>query len=64
MHTTTEPGTGSGSSPRDVWPQRVHVPQERLDDLRERLLRMRWADEVPGAAWDYGVPGARLRAMV
>ncbi len=32
----------------------VNVPQRVLDDLRERLARTRWPDEVEGAGWDYG----------
>ena len=32
----------------------VHIPQATLDDLRKRLSRTRWPDEVEGAGWDYG----------
>ena len=37
-----------------VQPFEVRIPQETLDDLRERLARTRWTDEVEGASWDYG----------
>jgi hypothetical protein len=40
----------------DIAPFRVEVPQADLDDLRERLFRTRWPDELPGAGWDLGVP--------
>ena len=41
-------------------PFHIAVPQADLDDLRERLKRTRWPDEVHGAGWDYG---ANLRYM-
>jgi microsomal epoxide hydrolase len=37
-----------------IHPFEIEVPQETLDDLRDRLDRTRWADEVDGASWDYG----------
>ena len=41
----------------------LHVPQERLDDLRQRLERTRWPDEQPVPGWEQGVPSARLRVL-
>ena len=38
----------------DVRPFAVDVPQAVLHDLRARLERTRWPDEVAGAGWDYG----------
>ena len=35
-------------------PFQLHVPDAVLDDLRERLGRTRWPDEVPGFDWRYG----------
>lgn len=35
-------------------PFQINVPQTVLDDLQERLARVRWPDEISGAAWDYG----------
>jgi pimeloyl-ACP methyl ester carboxylesterase len=35
-------------------PYRLHVRAEVLDDLRERLSRTRWPDEIPGSGWQYG----------
>src|ERR1700724_2182418 len=32
----------------------IDIPQATLNDLRERLARTRWPDEVEGAGWDYG----------
>jgi pimeloyl-ACP methyl ester carboxylesterase len=39
-----------------VEPFSVSVPDAELDDLRERLRRTRWPDQVAGAGWDYGIP--------
>ena len=33
---------------------KIDIPQATLDDLRARLARTRWPDEVEGAGWDYG----------
>lgn len=46
-----------------VEPFALHVPQEQLDDLRQRLERTRWPDEQPVAGWEQGVPSARLRVL-
>jgi hypothetical protein len=36
----------------DVQPFEVRVAEEVLNDLRGRLARTRWPDEVDGAGWD------------
>src|SRR4029079_4700239 len=38
----------------DIRPFRVEVPEDVLDDLRERLARTRWPDQIPGSGWSYG----------
>jgi pimeloyl-ACP methyl ester carboxylesterase len=35
-------------------PFRLSIPVEVLDDLRERLSRTRWPDEIPASGWRYG----------
>jgi microsomal epoxide hydrolase len=47
-----------------VQPFTIHVPDEVLADLRERLARTRWPGEIPGAAWDYGSNLAYLKELV
>ncbi|HKQ00216.1 MAG TPA: epoxide hydrolase [Actinomycetes bacterium] len=42
---------------------RVAVPDEALDDLRDRLGRTRWPGEVPGAGWSRGVPLGYLEQL-
>jgi pimeloyl-ACP methyl ester carboxylesterase len=47
----------------DVQPFEVNIPQDDLDDLRERLIRTRWPDELPGAGWSRGVPLDYLKGL-
>ena len=34
----------------EIPPFAIDIPQADLDDLRDRLARTRWPDELPGAA--------------
>ena len=45
-------------------PFRLHVPDDVLDDLRKRLTRTRWPDEIPGSDWTYGSNRAYMRGLV
>jgi pimeloyl-ACP methyl ester carboxylesterase len=47
----------------DIIPFRIDIPQEQLDDLRDRLSRTRWPVALPGDDWDTGVPSAWLREL-
>ena len=38
-----------------IQPFTINIPQADLDDLRDRLARTRWPDELPGVGWSYGV---------
>ena len=42
----------------EIRPFRVEVPDEALDDLRDRLGRTRWPSEVPGPAEPLGASSA------
>lgn len=54
----------SASASDAVRPFRVDVPESTLDDLRERLKRTRYPDEIPGSNWDYGTNLAYLKELV
>jgi pimeloyl-ACP methyl ester carboxylesterase len=41
----------------------VDVAPPVLDDLRDRLARTRWPDEVEGAGWEYGASLAYVREL-
>ena len=47
----------------EIIPFRVEVPEAVLDDLRDRLGRTRWPDQIPGTAWDYGTDLAYLQDL-
>src|SRR5204863_3630368 len=47
-----------------VEPFRIAVPDAVLADLRERLARTRFPDEIPGSGWNYGTNLAYLRELV
>jgi epoxide hydrolase len=48
--------TVADRSDAEIVPFKIEVPQADLDDLRDRLARTRWPDELPGVGSDYGVP--------
>jgi pimeloyl-ACP methyl ester carboxylesterase len=47
----------------EIVPFRIDVPQPDLDDLRDRLARTRWPDQLPGVGWDYGIPLDYVREL-
>ena len=38
-----------------IRPFRIDIPSTELDDLRDRLARTRWPDQLPDVGWDYGI---------
>lgn len=46
-----------------ITPFRVEIPQADVDDLHDRLDRVRWPDELPGVGWDLGIPLERTREL-
>jgi epoxide hydrolase len=55
--------TTSAGTDTEIHPFRIEVPQADLDDLRARLERTRWPDELPGVGWDYGVPLGYVKGL-
>jgi len=47
-----------------IEPFRIAVPDAVLTDLRERLARTRFPDEIPGSEWGYGTALAYMRELV
>jgi pimeloyl-ACP methyl ester carboxylesterase len=45
-------------------PFRIAIPDEAISDLKERLARARWPDQLEDAGWDSGVDLGYLRALV
>ncbi len=50
----------AGHAQQAIVPYKIHVPDEVLRDLKERLARTRFPDEIEGSGWEYG---ADLRYM-
>lgn len=57
------PSLRHGWNMSEVRSFRIEVPEADLEDLRQRLARTRWPEEVPGVGWDYGVPLDYLREL-
>jgi len=45
-------------------PFTIAIPQAELDDLRARLTRTRWIDELGGQGWSHGLDVAYMRGLV
>jgi epoxide hydrolase len=48
----------------DVEPFEIRVDDPVLEDLRERLSRTRFPDQIEGCGWEYGIPTEYLRELV
>jgi epoxide hydrolase len=55
--------TATHPSDTAIRPFRIQVPQADLDDLRDRLARTRWPDELPDLGWTRGVPLGYLKDL-
>ncbi|KUO07246.1 epoxide hydrolase family protein [Streptomyces sp. DSM 15324] len=46
-----------------IRPFRIDIPQADLDDLRDRLGRVRLPDSIPGTGWEMGIPVDHLAEL-
>jgi hypothetical protein len=44
-------------------PFKIAVPESSLDDLKARLARVRWPDEISGEPWQFGTDLAYLKSL-
>ncbi len=51
------------SDAQAIRPFKIEVPEAALVDLRERLARTRWPDQIDGTGWDYGTELAYLTKL-
>ena len=66
---TSQPSPGAaaraGSPAGDaIVPFKIQIPDETLRDLKARLARTRFPDEIPGTGWGYGTDLAYLKSLV
>jgi microsomal epoxide hydrolase len=47
-----------------IVPFKIHVPDEVLRDLKERLARTRFPDEIDGSDWEYGADLRYMKELV
>lgn len=47
-----------------ITPFRIRVPDADLKDLKDRLARARYPDELPDGNWDYGTNTAYLKTLI
>lgn len=47
-----------------IKPFAINIPQLALDDLQERLERIRWPDDFTDGAWNTGAPTSYLKELV
>ena len=47
-----------------IVPFKIHVPDRVLTDLKDRLSRTRYPDQIEGAGWDYGTNLAYLNELL
>ncbi len=45
-------------------PFKIRVPDTVLEDLKRRLERTRWPDEIPGSGWEYGSHLSYVKELV
>jgi len=46
-----------------IQPFEINIPEEVLDDMRQRIANTRWPDEIPNSGWDYGSNMAYLKEL-
>ena len=61
----TRPAARAGNTGGEaVVPFKIQIPDEALRDLKARLARTRFPDEIPGTGWDYGTDLTYLKSLV
>src|SRR5262245_3271658 len=45
-------------------PFKIEVPDAAIGDLKARLARTRWPDEIAGSGWDYGVSLGYMKELI
>ncbi|HWY57665.1 MAG TPA: epoxide hydrolase [Terriglobales bacterium] len=62
---TIQPSHGQArpENPVTIKPFKVHIPNSVLADLRRRLAKTKWPDQLPGTTWEYGADISKVREL-
>ncbi|MFG6667888.1 epoxide hydrolase family protein [Halomonas sp. HNIBRBA4712] len=62
--TTPLQAEASTTTPLQITPFEIAIPDSEIDDLHARLERVRWPSSVPGSGWEYGLDLDTAKALV
>ena len=62
---TIQPSHGHArpENPAAIKPFKVHIANSVLADLRRRLSKTKWPDQLPGTTWEYGADISKVREL-
>jgi len=60
----TSNADNSNATVQDPQPFTIAISQERLSDLKSRLMKTRLPDELEDSGWNYGVPLSEIRRLI
>jgi len=61
---TAQSAAGAERASAPIRPFKIQIPDAVLKDLKDRLARTRYPDEIEGAGWDYGTNLAYLKELI
>jgi microsomal epoxide hydrolase len=64
MRHQTTPSSGARARPFPLEPTPIHVPDDVLTDLRQRLELTRWPEDAGNEDWFYGVHRGYLQELI
>jgi epoxide hydrolase len=56
-------GPGALAQAQAIKPFKIHIEEAVIVDLKDRLARTRWPEQIPGSGWDNGVEIGYLRQL-
>src|SRR4249920_3867283 len=64
VHAQGAPAQTRGSDSAAIVPYKISIDEGIINDLKVRLARTRFPDEIPGTGWEYGTDLNYLRGLV
>ncbi len=62
-HAETEAAPAETMKAATIKPFKVHIPDRVLEDLRRRLAKAKWPDQLPGTTWEHGADIGAIRQL-